>query len=187
VARLQSLTVCWKEELMSAIQSVEAANWSKLLHLLSGGEMDKADLAEAVLHILEAPSNPEYAYLIDLYGDDQGCHALALTSCLQDQGLLAVSDKTDELHGQISEFFADPLPPFPAWSDKRKHTTDDYFSWLDAELSQRAPASGGYELLNLDPGLDDNLYAVVVNRPDTPSILALGHSLGVRIGRLGRT
>lgn len=166
-----------------SISTSTRADWTELLHLLGGGDLSGEEVAGAVKTISEAPTDPDYQYLSDIVDDAADTYRVALADSLDALGLLAVSDKIDELHEQLSELFDDPLPPFLAGWEKRRHTTHDYFRWLDAELAGHEVGPGGHELLCIDTRIDDNLRAVVVNRADTGRILTLGQRLGMRINR----
>lgn len=168
---------------MSASYPPLAPDWTELLRLLGTGDLSEEEIADAVRAIAGAPTAPDYHYLREIYDDAADMYPVALADSLESLGLLAVSDKIDELHEQISGLFAEPLPPFPAWWNKRGHDTHDYFWWLDAELFSHRVGPGGHELLCIDSRIDDNLRATVVKRAETARILTLGQRLGIRIGR----
>ena len=179
---------------MSNLSEIQIAALAELFELLSVirpvSDFNRAAMVDI---ILEAPSEPEYQWFTDLHDNPKATIGFALMDWLGED-ILVASDKIDELHDLISSLFRirrQPLPPFPDWYDKSKHIPKDYFAWLDHELAQRGMVeNGGYELLQIDGGMDENIHAVPVNRADTDRILDLGHilyDLDIRILRLHNT
>lgn len=168
---------------MSNLPTAEIAALTELFRLLVGNDINETEIQEALDRIFRAPSDPDYQWFLDLHDDNPNATiGFALIDCLETLELMVFSDKIDELDDQISDLFENPLPEFPTWYDKSRYLPNDYFAWLDRELSQRGVVeNGGYELLQFDAGLDDNIHAIVVNRADTPRILDLGQSLNAAI------
>ncbi len=153
----------------------------ELLQLLSCHELSAEELADAAAFVRQAPEDPELEWLDDI----DSKMTFAIFDKLSE--FIAVSDKIDELHEQLIEMFADPLPQFPHEHPKICKNTDAYFQWLDTLLANRAPAEGGYELVSINTGIDDNLSVLVVYRRDTQRILDIAQSLSVRISRMNGT
>jgi len=141
---------------------------SELVVLLTGGDLDEDEVQEFTAYIEGAAENPEF----DWIEDPQDALLWGLFDQLDE--FIATSDKIDELHEQLSDLFADPLEPFPyeQYQEENWHS-GHYFAWLDAQLAKRSPERGGYELLVMDNGFDDNMRAIVVNRPDVARVLEL--------------
>lgn len=158
---------------------MERAELRELIALLSGGEADEAELERLTAAVENAESDPDLEFMRELDADEAWYRAVALLFALGDH--IASSDKIDELHEHISDQFAEPLPEFPSdfWGEPVEH----YFEWLDAALAARGREHGGYRLLMLDAGLDDNMAAFVVRRPDVARILELAAVGNVRIER----
>ena len=179
---------------MSNLSEIQIAALAELFELLSViRPLSDFNRAAMVDIILEAPSEPEYQWFADLHDNPKAVIGFALMDWIEED-VMVVSDKIDELHDLISDLFRirrQPLPLFPDWYDKSKHIPKDYFAWLDHELAQRGMVeNGGYELLQIDGGMDENIHAVPVNRADTDRILDLGHilhDLDIRISRLHNT
>ncbi|MFZ2269573.1 MAG: hypothetical protein WAV95_18510 [Azonexus sp.] len=150
---------------------------STLLDLLTSRSLDTEELDEAAAYVRNSPEDPE----LEWAGDSRSIMTFAICNTLSD--FVATSDKIDELHEQIEAFFSNPIPPFPADDPEVQKSSFAYFRWLDSILAQRAPEKGGYELLSVNPGLDDNLYVVVVDRCDTERILELANALDLNIYR----
>jgi hypothetical protein len=153
----------------------------ELVELLTCGDL-ASDQVEAIAMIVEdAPDNPEYEWREWL---PDPTHAMVWALLVELDDFIATSDKIDELHEQIAEFFDADFPGFP--HDPRGKQPDgvqSYFRWLDGVLQARAPERGGYELLEIENPVDDNMCAIVVCRPDTTRILELADSLSLRIAR----
>jgi hypothetical protein len=175
---------------MSNLSTQETADLTKFFRLTIGSEMSQIEIDEALEYVAGAATNSEYGYIAEYQHDPDILTSLLRTTAvvdwLDDEGLLVKSDKTDEFHDRVSDLFDDDLPPFATWWDNSTNRTDtDYYAWLDRLVSELGDkASGGYELLSLDPGRDDNQYAIAVERSDTDRILLLGRGLSIRIDRL---
>jgi hypothetical protein len=175
---------------MSNLSTQETADLTKFFRLTIGSEMSQIEIDEALEYVASASTNPEYGYLLEQQHHPDVLKSLLRTTAvvdwLDDEGLLVKSDKIDEFHDRVSDLFDDALPPFSTWWDNsadRTHT--DYYAWLDQIVSELGDkAHGGYELLSLDPGRDDNQHAIAVERSDTDRILLLGRGLSIRIDRL---
>ncbi|MDR2220463.1 MAG: hypothetical protein LBE24_07795 [Methylobacillus sp.] len=144
-------------------------NLSELIYLLSNRDLDKNE----AISIADAARATVDSGEFDWIDDDERQLMFSVEDQLSDW--FAVSDKIDELHEQLYDWFSDPpLLPFP-------HDLDPlaYFDWLDNLLAKRP--KGNYELLRLDNGVDDNIHAVLVRRADTPRILELCKTLGFRV------
>jgi hypothetical protein len=153
----------------------------ELVELLTSGELAD-DQVEAIAMIVEdAPDNPEYEWREWL---PEPTNAMLWALLVELDDFIATSDKIDELHEQIQEFFDDEFPGFP--HDPRGKQPDGvqtYFQWLDGVLQARAVDRGGYELLEIENPVDDNMCAIIVYRPDTDRILQLADALSLRIRR----
>lgn len=153
------------------------ADLRELIALLACGAAADAELDAMTEAVENAEHDPDLEFMRDLDADEAWYREVALHSALG--GYTVVSDKIDELHEQVSDQFEDPLPEFPEafWGEP----VDRYFAWLDAELAGRGVEHGGYRLLMLEAGLDDNMVACVVRRADVARILALASAGGIRI------
>jgi hypothetical protein len=173
---------------MSNLSTQETADLTKFFRLTIGSEMSQIEIDEALEYVASAATNSEYGYIAEDRHDPDVLTSLLRTTAvvdwLDDEGLLVKSDKTDEFHDRISDLFDDPLPPFASWWDNSTERTDtDYYAWLDRLVSELGE-DGGYELLRLDPGRDDNQHAIAVERSNTDRILSLGRGLSIRIDSL---
>jgi hypothetical protein len=142
---------------------------TELVDLLVGHDMEAAELADAVDLIQGAAKDPDYAWA------EERAPLAALLGELSPW--MAVADKLDELHEQLSDLFAEPLPPFPEGEGAL-----GYFDWLNPQLTRRKPEQGGYALMLVDSGFDDNLQALVVFLRDVPRILELANELHEWLG-----
>jgi hypothetical protein len=149
----------------------------ELISLLTCGDETGEALEALAINIENAESDPDLSFMRELDADAAWYRAVALQFALADYTVC--SDKIDELHEQISEQFADPLPEFPGefWGEP----VDRYFAWLDGLIAARQQAQGGYQLLTLETGMDDNIVAFVVLRNDVPRILTLAAAGDLRI------
>ena len=143
---------------------------SELITLLTCNDMQGKELADAVSRIKAAPMDPELDWIEG--GSEGEFMQFAVLAELGDY--FATGDKLDELHEEISEQFAQPLPAVP----DRGMPLAEYFTWLDAQLAGRPTP---YELLLWGNFFDDNLYTFIVRRADTARILALGRELGLQV------
>jgi hypothetical protein len=150
---------------------------AEFVRLLTCHGLASAELNETVCKIENGRQNQELDFLAEIDVDDALYTAVGLQFELSDFN--ACSDKIDELHEQLSEQFAEPLPEFPErfWGEP----VDLYFEWLDGALATRAIEHGGYRLLLLEPGLDDNLVAFAVYRRDVPRIQELASEYGISL------
>jgi hypothetical protein len=175
---------------MSNLSDRETSDLTKFFRLTISSELSPIEIAEALEYVDSAPTNPEYRCILEHVNEPTIVKNLLRTNAvvdwLDDEGLVAKSDKLDEFHDCICDLFEDELPPFSNWSDNSlDRTSIDYYAWLDelvAELGDKA--HGGYELLSIDPGRDDNQHAIVVERNNTDKILLLSRELNIRIDRL---
>ncbi len=152
---------------------------SKLIDLLTCGSLDASERDAAVTAIAAAPSDPQY----DWTGSDDAARALALISALAE--FIASGDKMDELHEQIQLMFEDGFPDYPhaLEAEIRAKGVLIYYEWLDGELSQRALAEGGYDLVSLEGSGTDDIDVFVVYRRDTARIIDIATDLGLRLTR----
>jgi hypothetical protein len=175
---------------MSKLSDQEASDLSKFFRLTIGSELSPIEIAEALEYINSASTNPEYQYILEYVKEPTIVENLLRTNAvvdwLDDEGLVAKSDKLDEFHDSICDLFEDELPPFSNWWDNSADRTNtDYYAWLDELVAKLGDKEhGGYELLSLDPGRDDNQHAIVVERHNTIEILLLSRGLNIRIDRL---
>jgi hypothetical protein len=176
---------------MSNLSPQETADLTKFFRLTIGSEMSQIEIDEALEYVASASTNPEYGYISESEQDPAILTSLLRTTAvvdwLDDEGLLVKSDKIAEFHDRVGDLFdEDSLPPFSTWWDNSvDRTFTDYSAWIDRLVSELGEkAHGGYELLSLDPGVDDNRHAIAVERSDTDRILRLGRELSIRIDRL---
>lgn len=175
---------------MSNLSDREASDLTKFFRLTISSELSPIEIAEAIEYVDSAPINPEYQYILKQVNEPTILKNLLRTNAvvdwLDDEGLVAKSDKLDEFHDLICDLFEDELPPFSNWFDNSlDRTNTDYYAWLDELVAKLGDKEyGGYELLSIDPGRDDNLHAIVVERNNTAKILQLGRDLSIRIDRL---
>jgi hypothetical protein len=175
---------------MSNLSDREAADLTKFFRLTISSELSPIEIAEALEYVESAPTNPEYRYILEHLTEPTILQSVLRTSAvvdwLDDEGLVAKSDKLDEFHDRICDLFADELPPFSTWWDNAlDRTNTDYYAWLDELIAKLGDKEhGGYELLSIDPGRDDNQYAIVVDRHNTAKIIQLGRGLDMRIDLL---
>lgn len=179
----------------------------ELVDRLTCRELDPQGLASCVAALEGAAHDPELDWLDD--PTPQELLQTALVFKLAE--FTAVGDKIDEVHEQISDFFAEPLPEYPLHADGGWFLPDEYFVWLDQRLIERhqaqraagqieqgqneqgqnehshsdeSPAQGGgYELLLLGEHFSDNLHAIVVLRADTSRVLEIATALALTIER----
>jgi hypothetical protein len=173
---------------MSNLSPQETADLTKFFRLTIGSEMSQIEIDEALEYVGSASTNSAYDYISESEHDPAVLTSLlrtiAVVDWLNDE---VKSDKPDEFHEQVCDLFdEDSLPPFSTWWDNSTDRTfTDYYAWLDRLVSELGDkAHGGYELLSLDPGVDDNQHAIAVERSDTDRILPIGQGLGIRIDRL---
>jgi hypothetical protein len=142
---------------------------SELITLLTCDDMQGKELADAVSRIKASPMDPE----LDWLEGRSEAEYMQFAVPAELGGYFAMGDKIDELHEQINEQFADPLPEFPDgfWAA-------EYFEWLDEEIAAR-PAP--FEALLWGNPFDDNLYVFIVGREDTARILELAGELGLLV------
>jgi hypothetical protein len=175
---------------MSNLSHREATDLTDFFRLTISSELSPIEIAEALQYVSLAPTNPEYQYIIEHVTEPGMVKNLLRTNAvvdwLEDEGLVAKSDKLDEFHERICDLFEDELPPFSTWLDNSPNpTSPEYYAWLDeliAGLGDRE--HGGYELLSIDPGRDDNQYTIAIERNNTPKVLLLSRGLSLRIDRL---
>lgn len=151
----------------------------ELVDLLTCRELESEELESRVAAIEGAADDPHLHWV-----EDRAPERLtqsAIISHLSD--FIAYSSKIDEVHEQISDFFADPLPDYPLHEDGRRFQPDEYFVWLDRQFVQLIGQKGGYELLLLRQNHTDYLHAMTVLRPDTARILQLAAESGLIIER----
>ncbi|TYZ13358.1 hypothetical protein FY528_02815 [Hymenobacter lutimineralis] len=162
-----------------------AADVTELLTLLTTGTLAPEELVAATETVVLAAQDPD-AYFEQYLNEEEhswllDCGAsmteVALSEVLEQE--LCRSDKADELYEQISEQFREPLPAAPP----HYRYLREYLQLLDAELQQRGPQPGGYELLEFGDSYSDELQVLLVFRKDTPRLLELGQQLGIHIAR----
>ncbi|MFT4248633.1 MAG: hypothetical protein QM581_11515 [Pseudomonas sp.] len=145
---------------------------SELIALLTGNDLQGEELAEVVACIEASPDNPELAWV-----DGETAAEFIQFAVVAELGdFVLIADKVDELHTLVSDQFAEPLPDFP----ESGMLAEDYFRWLDGVLAARQTP---WELLLWGVRFDDNLYAFVVRRGDSPRILALAEAQGLLVER----
>jgi hypothetical protein len=143
---------------------------TELITLLTCDDLQGKDLAACVSRITASPMDPELDWI-----DGDSPAAFMQFAVLAELGdYLAIGDKLDELHEEISEQFANPLPAMP----QQALSAAEYFQWLDGQLAARPTP---YEILLWGNPFDDNLYAFIVRRHDSPRILELAGELGLLI------
>ena len=152
----------------------------ELLDLLTCNDFESDEISKMAERIQNAPNDPEYEWVAGAFGPGGTIvpdlfMREALTVELDDY--IAHGDKLDVMHEQIEEMFEeseDPLPPFPYGEGY-----DEYWVWLDEQLAQR----GDYVFLNVSPGINDEIYGIVVLLEDVDRILELSSQLGITIRR----
>lgn len=149
----------------------------ELVDLLTCRELDPEELASLTASIENAGDDPDLDWLDDPSSEELIQNAIVFKLVNH----LAVGDKVDEVHEQISDFFAEPLADFPRRANGRGYSPDDYFAWLDPLLAERGKHGGGYRLLLLDDSFSDQLNALLVWRKDTARVLELANQLGLAI------
>ena len=150
---------------------------SELLTKLTCGDLEGAELDEAVAAITAAPSAPRDEWI------DSDAQACTVAILLHLASHMASSDKLDELHEQIQDMFEE-FPDFPyEMLEDSGGSALPYFEWLDTELAQRAVEDGGYELIQIDGNGTDEMEVLVVYRRDTTDIIQAAALMGVAIGR----
>ncbi|QQP98667.1 hypothetical protein [Lysobacter enzymogenes] len=149
----------------------------ELVDLLTCRELDAEELASLTAAIENAGDDPDLDWLDDPSPEELIQNAIVFKLVNH----LAVGDKVDEVHQQISDFFAEPLADFPRYANGRRYSPDDYFVWLDPLLAERGQHGGGYRLLLLDDSFSEQLNALLVWRKDTARVLELAGELGLAI------
>jgi len=86
-----------------------------------------------------------------------------------------------ELHASLDDLFADALPSPPATLQGDLGQLAAYAAWLDPIVKARAPDRGGYRLLELDLGLNDQLRVLVVYRLDVERIVELAARIDLHL------
>ncbi|NHQ85588.1 hypothetical protein HA050_05580 [Iodobacter sp. HSC-16F04] len=149
----------------------------ELLRLLSCNEFSANEIIEAAQYVENAPDNPELEWA--------GSAASAMTFAIYDKlySWTVEGDKIDEIHEQLEDMFSDPLPAFPYDDIEIQNNSFAYFRWINCVLAGYAIKEGGYELLSIDPGTDDQLRLLIVYKKDTSRILELAQALSLRITR----
>lgn len=145
---------------------------SELIDLLTSNTLEAQEREEIVARINKAPNHSNYQWTS---GPEQ---AMAIELVLSLGDYVVISDKIDEAHEQIQATFDESFPSFPENIDPGD--VPAYFSWLDAELANCGD-DDGCELLQFDPGLDENMYLFVTNRRDSARILELAQKLGMHM------
>ncbi|MGN7918024.1 MULTISPECIES: hypothetical protein [Lysobacter] len=151
----------------------------ELVDLLTCRELEPEELQSLVAAIDGAAEDPDLDWIVDPSPEELMQNALVFK--LMDH--IAVGDKIDEVHEQISDFFAEPLADFPRHADGRWFLPDEYFAWLDPLLAERGVDGGGYELMLLEDTFSENLHALLVWRKDSARVLELATELALRIER----
>jgi hypothetical protein len=175
---------------MSDLSTQAALDLTKFFRLTIDSELSPIEIAEAIEYVNSAATHPEYADILEHITEPTIAKNLlrnwAVVDWLDDEGLVAKSDKLDEFHEAIGDLFAEGLPPFAEWSnDNLDCSLVNYYAWLDGLVAKFGDKEhGGYELLAIDPSRDDNYYAIAVERNRTVEILRLGRNLGIKIDRL---
>lgn len=149
----------------------------ELVDLLTCRELDPEELASLVASIEGAGDDPDLDWMDDPSPEELIQNAIVFKLVNH----LAVGDKIDEVHEQISDFFAEPLADFPRRADGRGYRPDDYFAWLDPLLAARGKDGGGYQLFLLDDSFSDQLNALLVWRKDAARVLELADELALSI------
>jgi hypothetical protein len=154
---------------------------TELIDLLTCGSLDSIERDEIEQRVVNAPSNPEYEWTID----ERQAMSVEMVFSLGEY--VASGDKLDEVHEQLQEMFEEPFPDYPYKLGSGKSTKSpsplEYFEWLDAELAQRAVEQGGYDLVEFDTTIHDNMNLLVVYRQDIDRMIELATELELRISR----
>jgi hypothetical protein len=153
---------------------------AELIDLLTCGDLDSTERDEIAHRVVNAPRAPDLSWV----NSPEGAMSFELLCSVSDY--VATGDKIDEVHEQIQEMFESPFPSFPYElnsSKSGKTTPLEYFEWLDRELSQRATQEGGYDLIDLDDMVSENMNIFVFYRRDTSRIIHIATELELRIDR----
>ncbi|MFK3739096.1 DUF6630 family protein [Massilia sp. TN1-12] len=152
--------------------------YAELIDLLSCHLLDPHEREEMARQVANAPHDTEYNWA----GDFQ---EIAIAAALADQlaDFVAWADNIESTHEQIQDMFDRDFPDFPKELTGEEHGVALYFAWLDKELSKMAVEEGGYDVVELDTGADDNLRLLVVFRKDVARILELATALNLGIHR----
>jgi len=150
----------------------------ELIGLLTCGEVEQDEIEATAAAVLEAQEDPEFDWVHDMGASDEQFMQIALMFELS--SFFAESDKLDEFHEQVSEFFKNPLPPFPYPANQADFPPSAYFTWLDELLAARTPA---FTLMLMESGVDDMLHGILVHRATSDRVLALANELGIEIER----
>jgi hypothetical protein len=154
---------------------------TELIFLLSCQAMDADDVELVVAQVNLALDDPE-TYIAENGDDEMAAYLFEsdpgeVSKWALQIGLdnyLVVSDKMDELHGQIEEMFAEGDSPLPDFPFDHNFTFDQYINWLNKELAMRGPREhGGYQLIFFGDSYGDDLIADVVYHDDVPRIIEL--------------
>ena len=138
---------------------------TELITLLTCEGLTGKELADSVSRIHASPADPELDWI-----EGQSTGEYMQFAVLAELGdYFATGEHIEQVHEEISELFAQPLPAFPHEMD-----TAAYFQWLDAQLAARATP---YEALVWGNFFDDNLYVFIVRRNDTARVLELATQL----------
>jgi hypothetical protein len=149
---------------------------SELITLLTCDDMQGKELADCVSRIKASPMDPE----LDWIEGDSPAEYMQFAVLAELGDYFAMGQKVPELHEEISEQFAEPLPRYP----DANMSLDAYFEWASAQLGARAKP---YEILLWGNFFDDNHYSFIVRRADTPRILAIASELGLQVQRAATT
>jgi hypothetical protein len=117
----------------------------------------------AVTEVANAPDNPEFAWV------DESSGRVEFAICDQLDSIVT-GNKLDEIHEQLSDIFAEPLPVFQF--DRFKNSSQDYFKWLDEVLNER-----GYTVVSIDPSLNDELWLLPIDKTNCDRLSEIAASL----------
>lgn len=150
----------------------------ELVDLATDRELSEEELDRAMVTLLKEfeTTDGEFAWINEACGEDAPLWRLiyALYYLLSDENSTAASDNWGNIHEQISDQFAEPLPDYP---DGMSYL-HDYLQWIDKELDER-----GYELLEYPEYFTDELHVICVPREYTGRILELTQKLDIGVKR----
>ena len=142
----------------------------ELIDLLGAGSLEPEERAEAIAQVERAPQELDWA------GSPEKAYAIALCGCLNRH--CASGDHLADMFEGLHDLLGDDLPPVPGGLK----TMLEHYTWLDREL-EAWNDTGGYDLVDVDDTVGDEMHHFVVHRRDTPRILEIGRTMKLKITR----
>ncbi|KAA0888537.1 hypothetical protein [Pusillimonas sp. ANT_WB101] len=163
--------------------TVDASKLTKLISLLSCGDLDEHEIARIADVCRQAVAEPAKA-LQTHYGAEAARVAqydpsgvLAFIVFIELEDYFAVSDTVDELYEQVIDAFEQPLLPDYPYDDNNFNTINDFFKWVDQQLQTHHPK---YCLINFGESYTHDFQVVLVHRSEVTEILALCSQLQLK-------